>query len=78
MFGAVLFMQLKGSKQTEEKAPETRPMGRLLLFLVIGIAAIVIGGQITVDGATSLARIHLDFLYQCAACGKNGYNGLSG
>ena len=32
-------------------------MGRLLLFLVIGIAAIVIGGQITVDGATSLARI---------------------
>ena len=57
MFGAVLFMQLKGAKQTEEKAPETRPMGRLLLFLVIGIAAIVIGGQITVDGATSLARI---------------------
>ena len=72
MFGAVLFMQLKGAKQTEEKAPETRPMGRLLLFLVIGIAAIVIGGQITVDGATSLARIHLDFLYQCAACGKTG------
>ena len=57
MFGAVLFMQLKGAKQTEEKAPETRPMGRLLLFLVIGITAIVIGGQITVDGATSLARI---------------------
>ncbi|MFR2884890.1 MAG: sodium:calcium antiporter [Merdibacter sp.] len=58
MFGAVLFMQLKGAKQTEEKAPETRPMGRLLLFLVIGIAAIVIGGQITVDGAIACAHPH--------------------
>ena len=32
-------------------------MGRLGLFLLIGIAAIVIGGQVTVEGATSLARI---------------------
>lgn len=32
-------------------------MGRLVLFLLIGIAAIVIGGQVTVEGATSLARI---------------------
>ena len=56
IFAVVLFLQLKGAKQ-ENIHPEERSMGRLVLFLLIGIAAIVIGGQVTVEGATSLARI---------------------
>lgn len=32
-------------------------MPKLLLLLVLGIAGIVIGGKLTVEGATSLARI---------------------
>lgn len=57
IFAVVLFLQLKGAKQEENIHPEERSMGRLVLFLLIGIAAIVIGGQVTVEGATSLARI---------------------
>ena len=57
IFAVVLILQLKGAKQEENIHPEERSMGRLVLFLLIGIAAIVIGGQVTVEGATSLARI---------------------
>ena len=48
IFAVVLFLQLKGAKQEENIHPEERSMGRLVLFLLIGIAAIVIGGQVTV------------------------------
>lgn len=56
-FALTLLMQLKNSKQEDRVIPEERSMVRLLLFLVIGIAAIAIGGQVTVEGATSLARL---------------------
>lgn len=57
LFVCTLLLQLKNAKQEENVAPEERSMIRLLLFLLIGIVAIAIGGQITVEGATSLARI---------------------
>lgn len=57
MMAFVLFSQLKSAKREEAISCETRSLGILCVFLVIGIAAIGIGGQITVEGATSLARI---------------------
>ena len=41
----------------KRKKEEHRSMPKLLLLLVLGIAGIVIGGKLTVEGATSLARI---------------------
>ncbi len=57
LFALVLCSQLKGAKQTEQSRPEDRSMGRLLIFLLIGIAGIAVGGQVTVEGAVRLARI---------------------
>ena len=57
LFVLVLGTQLKHAKKQEETALEPRTMGKLILFLVIGVAAIIIGGQVTVEGATSLARL---------------------
>ena len=57
-FGFLLYVQIKHTKnETEEKKEEHRSMPKLLLLLVLGIAGIVIGGKLTVEGATSLARI---------------------
>lgn len=57
-FAITLYAQIKSGKQeTEEISEETKKMSVLLLFLAIGIVGIVIGGQLAVEGATSLARI---------------------
>lgn len=56
-FAIILFSQLKSGKETDENKVEDRPMVSLLIFLVIGIACIIIGGQLAVQGATDLARI---------------------
>lgn len=56
-FGFTLFKQLTSGEPVENQEEETRPMSKLVVLLLIGIAAIVIGGQVTVDGATELARI---------------------
>lgn len=57
-FGLTLFIQLKEAKSPEEQQKtEERPMSRLILFLLIGIVCIIVGGQFAVEGATQLARI---------------------
>ena len=57
-FGIMLYVQIKQTTKSEEdqKRIDT-PYSKLIIFLIIGIAGIVIGGQLVVDGATSLARI---------------------
>lgn len=40
----------------EEKPAEVMPMGKLLLFIVAGLAALIFGGNLFVDGATEIAR----------------------
>ena len=40
-----------------DEACETMPVGKLLLFIVAGLAALIAGGNIFVDGATEVARM---------------------
>lgn len=57
-FGILLYIQIKHTKNEEEEPKEeNRSMPKLIVFLILGIAGIVIGGKLTVEGATSLARI---------------------
>lgn len=58
-FIVILTSQIKSGKYEAagERKEETRSWLRLVLFLVIGIIGIIIGGQVTVEGATSLARL---------------------
>lgn len=57
-FGIMLFVQIKNTDKADEKSvKDQRSFPKLILFLILGIAGIVIGGQLAVDGATSLARI---------------------
>lgn len=59
LFAGTLFIQLKEGKQSEEDEPqvEKRSMLKLILFLIIGIALIIIGAELSVSGATDLARL---------------------
>lgn len=57
-FGILLYIQIKHTKnEEEEKKEEVRSMPKLFVLLVVGILGIIIGGKLTVEGATSLARI---------------------
>lgn len=57
-FVTMLVVQIKQTKKSEDIQADTNDsFKKLFLFLIIGIAGIVIGGQLVVDGATSLARI---------------------
>ncbi len=56
-FAFTMFTQLKDGKETDEQKVEDRPMISLIIFLCVGIACIIIGGQLAVKGATELARI---------------------
>lgn len=57
-FFSMLFVQIKhASAHKEPKKEISTSYGKLILFLLFGIAGIVIGGQLVVNGATSLARI---------------------
>lgn len=56
-FLILLYIQIKHTKKDESsKKDEPRSMTKLLLFLIIGITGIVLGGKLTVEGATSLAK----------------------
>lgn len=56
-FGILLYVQIKHTKNEENtKKEEHRSMPKLILFLLIGITGIVLGGKLTVEGATSLAK----------------------
>lgn len=59
LFAGTLFLQLKSGKEEglEETHEENRPMWKLILFLIIGIALIIVGAELSVNGATELARL---------------------
>lgn len=57
LFAGMLVWQIRGtSVPTENNAEEHRPGWLLAVGIVGGIACIVIGGQLSVNGATELAR----------------------
>lgn len=57
LFAGILVWQIRGtSVPTENNAEEHRPGWLLAVGIVGGIACIVIGGQLSVNGATELAR----------------------
>ena len=51
-----LFLMAKHGKE-EEEAQEDAPVWKLLLFVVIGAALIVIGADVSVDAASEIARV---------------------
>ena len=59
LFAGTLFLQLKAGKEEpqEDTQEEHRPMWKLIIFLLIGIALIIIGAELSVNGATELARL---------------------
>lgn len=50
-----LFFMAKHGKQ-EDETQETRPVWKLLLFVVLGMGLIIWGADVSVDAATELAR----------------------
>jgi len=51
-----LFICAKKNPAEEEEA-EKKPVWKLLLFMVVGLAAIVLGSNLAVDGATGIAHV---------------------
>ena len=47
---------LKGNGEGEEEEIKNLPMWKCLLFIALGLAGIVIGGDLSVDGAKEIAR----------------------
>lgn len=47
---------LKGMAEAGDEEIETFPMGKSIIFIVLGLAGIVIGGDMTVEGAKEIAR----------------------
>ena len=45
------------TNDSEEEAGEQLPMWKVLLFIVTGLAALIFGGNLFVDGATEVARV---------------------
>ncbi len=43
-------------KSPQEEPPKTHSIGKLIVFLLLGFGAIVLGSQLTVKGATALAQ----------------------
>lgn len=54
--GFTIYTSLKSSKQAEEKPSETlMPMWKSILWIVLGLAALIFGGDLFVDGASGIA-----------------------
>ena len=51
-----LFMMAKKNKE-EEETQKQEPVWKLLLFVVVGIALIIIGADVSVDAASEIARV---------------------
>lgn len=52
-----LFICAKKNPAEEEEEAEKKPVWKLLVFMVVGLAAIVLGSNFAVDGATGIAQI---------------------
>lgn len=58
LFGVLLGKQIRSAKETQEQPVKSaKSLGSLIFFLLVGIAAIIAGGQLVVEGATKLARL---------------------
>ena len=58
LFGVLLGKQIRSAKETHEQPVKSaKSLGSLIFFLLVGIAAIIAGGQLVVEGATKLARL---------------------
>lgn len=59
LFAGTLFLQIKsGKEEAQDKAQEeNRSMWKLLVLLLLGIALIIVGAELSVNGATNLARL---------------------
>lgn len=59
-FALLLTAQLRPvlrDRQVQTEEAEVMRPGRIVLFIVLGLAAIVLGGDLAVDGATGIARM---------------------
>lgn len=60
LFAALLTAQLRPAlkdRRVEEDDAQVMRTGKIILQIVVGLAAIVLGGDLSVDGATGLARM---------------------
>lgn len=53
---AYLLYMAKKNKETIEEESSRRPMWRLILFAIVGLALVVIGSDVAVDAATVIAK----------------------
>lgn len=51
-----LFLMAKHNKE-EEPSQEEKPVWKLLIFVVLGVALIVLGADVSVDAASEIARV---------------------
>lgn len=51
-----LFLMAKKQKEKTEDAEQTQPLWKLLVFVAVGLVAIVWGSNLTVDSATAIAE----------------------
>lgn len=60
-FGVILFLQIKGAKSkknnSETDNEQNYSQTKLALLIIIGIAFIVLGGELAVNGASEIARL---------------------
>lgn len=54
---AYLFLMAKHGKEETETHEDDAPIWKLLLFVVLGVALIVIGADVSVDAASEIARV---------------------
>jgi len=52
-----LFICAKKNPAEEEEASEKKPVWKLLVFMAVGLTAIVLGSNFAVDGATGIAQV---------------------
>ena len=50
------YLYILAKKGTEEEASEDRPVWKLLLFIIVGGAVVILGANISVNAATALAQ----------------------
>ncbi len=53
----LVYLYFLAKKGTEEEAEEERPVWKLLLFVLVGGAVVVLGANISVDAATAIAQV---------------------
>lgn len=58
-YSIYLFFLSRGSikKEKKEKRPDTMPVWKCIAFVILGGVCVVLGSDLTVDGATTIARV---------------------